>query len=135
MTKLGYAAAALVLGISGFAAAAVPGWARQYRLTRIDVASCASTAASAMQRVTGKASTTTRFDANTYEIRNNTANEMIFAYCTAAPNKVCSSPAGELTILTFSSAGSGAAATIRDRVNTEFGDPRIIDCGPVLNPV
>jgi hypothetical protein len=129
MTKLGYVAAAIVLGASGIAAAAIPGWARQHRTTRVGVAGCASFAASAIRSVTGKTPTTTRFNASTVEIRSSTTNAGIFAYCTATTTKACTDQIADLTILTFSSAGSGDAAAVRDRVNTAFGNPYIIDCG------
>ena len=105
------------------------------RTTKVDVRSCSQILASSMQSVTGKAPVTTQLNANTIEVRVFTANEGVFGYCTASTGKSCGKPAADLTILGFSSAGSGDAAAVRDKINTKFADPRPIDCGPVLNPV
>ena len=135
MTKLGYVSAALVLGFGGVAAAAIPGWARLQRTTGIEVADCAAYAARALQSVTGKVPTTTRLNANTIEIRSSTANDGIFMYCTASISTGCSGPIADLSMVTFSSAGSSSATSARDRVNAAFGNPQIIDCGPDLRPI
>jgi hypothetical protein len=135
MTKIGVAVATLVLGAGGIAVASVPGWARTWRTTKVDVPGCASILGSAIQSVTGKVPVTSQLDANTVEVRGFTTNEGIFGYCTAATTKVCGAPGADLTILAFSSNGSGNAAAVRDKVSTKFGDPRPFDCGPVLNPV
>ena len=126
---------AVVLGSSGMASAFVPGWSRFFRTTRVDVSNCAASAQEAIRSVTGVTATTSRFNGNTIEIRGFTANEGIFAYCTASTSRVCNLAAGDLTILVFSGNGSGSATTIRDRVNSAFGDPRFIDCGAVPRPV
>lgn len=110
------------------AQAAVPGWARRERTTRLDVVNCAIEAEGAIQSVTGVAPTRTKFDNNTYEVRGFAGNVGIFAYCTAATTLVCGRPKGNLTILTFSSSSADNAAAKRDAVNTAFGDPILIDC-------
>jgi hypothetical protein len=126
---------AAVTSVSSVAEAAVPGWARTYRTTQIDVVGCMQVAQAAMEEVTGKVPTVTSIDANTKEIRSSTTNVGIFAYCTADPGEVCDKPKANLIILTFSSSGSTDAANKRDAFNDAFGNPIIIDCGIVGNPI
>jgi hypothetical protein len=126
---LSLVASALSLAVLATVAhAAVPGWARKERTTRLDVFNCADQARIAVQSVTGVAPIFTKFDANTYEVRGFTGSVGIFAYCTAAPVTICNRPKGNLIILTFSSVSSTDAAAKRDAVNAAFGDPLLIDC-------
>lgn len=115
--------------ITGIAAAAVPGWARTWRATSLDIQGCRLRAAQAIQSVTGSA-TSTKTNDYQWEVRGFTANAGVFAYCTALPPpNICPNrPRANLTILAFSSAGSGNAATVRNQVDSAFGNPVLTDC-------
>jgi hypothetical protein len=126
---LGLAFALTAIAGAKPAEAAVPGWARTFHGTRMDVFGCSLEAQFALEDVTGGTVTRTKIDNFSYEIRGFTSNVGIFVYCTASQVNICPSrPRANLVILTFSSQGSGDAAAKRDAVNTAIGDPQLIDC-------
>ena len=120
----------LLLGaFSSAAQAAVPGWARTERRTKVYASACALAAETAIKSVTGVAPVRTSFDSFTYEVRGFTGNVGIFAYCTTSPAPACPNrPAADLVILTFSSQSPADAAAKRDAVDTAFGNPVLFDC-------
>jgi len=129
---------AIVLGFlavsgSATALAALPAWADLGRRTSVTVSDCANRAAAAVKAVTGKAPTVLTLDTNAKVVRGFTANGGIIVHCTASPAKVCGETAADLQIVTFSSAND--AFTLRDGVNSKFGNPAPIDCGSVANPI
>ena len=118
-----------LLSLAGTAAAGVPGWARIWHGTNLDVPSCKTSAISAVRSLTGVSPTVSTIDSATVEIRGFTANEGIFAYCTGGATDICPNrPVANLTILTFSSAGPTAANNAATWVNAAFGNPILIDC-------
>ena len=86
---LGLAFALIAIAGAKPAEAAVPGWARTFHGTRVDVFTCGLEAQSAIQEITGGTATRTRIDNFSYEIRGFTGNVGIFAYCTASQLTIC----------------------------------------------
>lgn len=124
-----FVAVSTLAGVAGVANAVVPGWARIYRGTHLDVSACSLYAADALKSVTGKTPTRQKIDDYNYEIRGFTTDVGIFTYCIASPTDICPNrPRANLIILAFSSKGSGDAANKRNAVNAAFGDPFLIDC-------
>jgi hypothetical protein len=120
-----------VICIASTASAYVPGWAHWWRGTVIDVEGCAAQAATAVHQATGSPATTLQLDNNTYLVRGFTSNAGVFVHCMASPQNICPGrPKADLSILAFSSISSQNAASLRDLVNTKFGNPVLIDCGP-----
>jgi hypothetical protein len=123
--------ASIIMCIASSASAYVPGWAHWWRGTNLDVKGCAVQAAAAVQQATGSAATTLKLDNNTYLVRGFTPNAGVFVHCTASPHNICPGrPQADLSILAFSSSSSTNAASVRDLVNTKFGNPVLIDCNP-----
>lgn len=117
--------------IASSASAYVPGWAHWWRGTVLDVKGCAAQAANAVQQATGSPATTLQLDNNTYLVRGFTPNAGVFVHCTASPQNICPGrPKADLSILAFSSISSQNAVSVRNLVNTKFGNPILIDCNP-----
>ena len=117
---------AIGLAAAATASAGVPWWAHWWRGTKLPVAHCSSTAASAVQSVTGTAPEKLTLDANTRLIRGFTTDAGIIVHCSAGTSTVCGKPAADLSITVFSNANN--ATSIRDQINTKFGNPQLIDC-------
>ena len=87
---LGLAFALIAIAGAKPAEAAVPGWARTFHGTRVDVFTCGLEAQSAIQEISGGTATRTRIDNFSYEIHwDFTGNVGIFAYCTASQLTIC----------------------------------------------
>jgi hypothetical protein len=92
-----------------------------------------SYAKTAVKSVTGVEPTVVSLDANTKLIRGAVGDAGIEVKCTASASSVCGAPKAALSIFVFSKIND--AVTLREKVDTKFGNPAVIDCGPILNPI
>ena len=116
-----------MLGASGLANAAPPGWSRSSRVLQdTDISTCGDAAQAVLQFLTRNAQ---RFNhsSRAIEVRAFNTDAGVFAYCTPTP-RFCDV---RLTVVSFSSKGAGDASAARELVDDTIGNPGGDACRPI----